>query len=108
MITNRLRRHLPHSTAVRGANNSWLLEIVLIRRRCPQAPKPGADGAARSRPVCPVCAGSGFKPCGQCQGSGKNQEDKFGGSVKAGDACWLCEGSGRTMCGECVDLTDEF
>eukprot|EP00955_Chlamydomonas_euryale_P059018 357270-Chlamydomonas_euryale.AAC.19 len=66
---------------------------------------PDAPGAKR---VCPVCLGTGWKPCGQCEGTGVNQEDKFGGSYKAGDACWLCDGAAKTMCGNCVDLTDEF
>ena len=38
-----------------------------------------------------LCAGTGLKPCGQCGGSGVNQEDLYGGRFKAGDVCWLCE-----------------
>jgi hypothetical protein len=41
--------------------------------------------------VCVVCAGTGKKPCGQCGGTGTNQEDLFGGRFVKGDACWLCE-----------------
>ena len=57
-----------------------------------------------------MCRGTGWKPCGQCEGTGINPSDAFGGKFKAGDACWLCEGKNgaRTMCGNCVDLTDTF
>ena len=57
-----------------------------------------------------MCRGTGVKPCGQCEGTGINPSDAFGGKFKAGDACWLCEGKNgaRTMCGNCVDLTDTF
>ena len=57
-----------------------------------------------------MCRGTGWKPCGQCEGTGINPGDAFGGKFKAGDACWLCEGKNgaRTMCGNCVDLTDTF
>jgi len=67
-----------------------------------------ADPAPETR--CPVCRGTGWKPCGQCEGTGINPSDAFGGKFKAGDACWLCEGKNgaRTMCGNCVDLTDTF
>ena len=64
-----------------------------------------AVGFQRSQ-VCPSCQGTGMKPCGQCDGTGVNQEDKFGS--KAGEPCWLCEGRAKTMCGNCVDLTDTF
>lgn len=59
---------------------------------------------------CPVCKGTGWKPCGQCDGTGVNQTDLFQGKFKKGDACWLCNGQhgSRTMCGNCVDLTDTF
>eukprot|EP00193_Tetraselmis_chui_P022103 CAMPEP_0177777028 /NCGR_PEP_ID=MMETSP0491_2-20121128/15050_1 /TAXON_ID=63592 /ORGANISM="Tetraselmis chuii, Strain PLY429" /LENGTH=134 /DNA_ID=CAMNT_0019295903 /DNA_START=99 /DNA_END=503 /DNA_ORIENTATION=+ len=70
-----------------------------------------ADASAvgqRSQRVCPVCKGTGFKPCGQCEGTGINQEDKFGGTYRKGDPCWLCEGKARSMCGNCADLTDTF
>lgn len=32
----------------------------------------------------------GAVPCGQCKGTGINQEDKFDGRFKAGQTCWLC------------------
>lgn len=70
-----------------------------------------ATNAAASQPrpkACPVCKGTGMKPCGQCEGTGKNREDLFGGRYKAGDACWLCSGKAKTMCGNCVDLTVRF
>jgi len=59
---------------------------------------------------CPVCQGTGWKPCGQCDGTGVNQSDLFAGKFKKGDACWLCNGQhgSKTMCGNCVDLTDTF
>ena len=72
------------------------------------------DASRRADPArdgrCPVCQGTGWKPCGQCEGTGINRSDAFGGKFKAGDACWLCEGknNARTMCGNCVDLTDTF
>ena len=58
--------------------------------------------------MCAVCNGTGLKPCGQCDGTGVNQEDKYGGSVKKGAVCWLCDGAANTMCGNCVDMTDAF
>ena len=57
---------------------------------------------------CPVCKGTGWKPCGQCDGTGVNQDDLFGGKFLKGDTCWLCSGKAKTMCGNCVDLTDSF
>ena len=67
-----------------------------------------SNGDAKTRGACPVCGGSGWKPCGQCEGAGVNREDLFGGKFKAGDPCWLCAGKAKTMCGNCVDLTDTF
>ena len=63
-----------------------------------------------ARKVCPICRGTGLKPCGQCDGTGVNQEDKYGGKdgYRKGQPCWLCEGKRKTMCGNCVDLTDSF
>jgi len=60
------------------------------------------------QPLCPVCAGTGWKPCGQCDGTGVNQDDLFGGKFVKGGVCWLCDGKAQTMCGNCVDLTDSF
>ena len=57
---------------------------------------------------CPVCEGTGWKPCGQCDGTGVNQDDLFGGKFLKGDTCWLCSGKAKTMCGNCIDLTDSF
>ena len=57
---------------------------------------------------CPVCKGTGWKPCGQCDGTGVNQDDLFGGKFVKGDVCWLCAGKAKTMCGNCIDLTDSF
>jgi len=57
---------------------------------------------------CPVCKGTGWKPCGQCDGTGVNQDDLFGGKFLKGDTCWLCSGKAKTMCGNCIDLTDSF
>jgi len=57
---------------------------------------------------CPVCRGTGWKPCGQCDGTGKNQEDLYGGKFLKGDRCWLCDGKAKTMCGNCIDMTDTF
>ena len=69
-------------------------------------------GAGNDNPDarCPVCKGTGWKPCGQCDGTGVNQEDLYGGKpgMRKGERCWLCEGKKRTMCGNCVDLTDAF
>ena len=67
-------------------------------------------GAGNDNPAagCPVCRGTGWKPCGQCGGTGINREDLFGGKFKEGDTCWLCSGKKKTMCGNCVDLTDSF
>ena len=67
-------------------------------------------GAGNDNPAagCPVCGGTGWKPCGQCRGTGINREDLFGGKFKEGDTCWLCSGKKKTMCGNCVDLTDSF
>ena len=65
-------------------------------------------GNANPQEACPVCRGTGWKPCGQCDGTGVNQEDLYGGRFKKGDPCWLCDGKKRTMCGNCVDLTDAF
>mmetsp|Transcript_29626 Transcript_29626/g.47660 ORF Transcript_29626/g.47660 Transcript_29626/m.47660 type:complete len:412 (+) Transcript_29626:143-1378(+) len=67
-------------------------------------------GAGNANPAgnCPVCSGTGWKPCGQCSGTGINQEDLFGGKFVKGDTCWLCAGKCQTMCGNCVDLTDRF
>ena len=67
-------------------------------------------GAGNDNPNqnCPVCHGTGWKPCGQCGGTGVNQEDLYGSKFKKGDTCWLCAGKCKTMCGNCVDLTDEF
>lgn len=85
------------------------------RARAPLARVNAASDAAASstsdgktRGACPVCGGSGWKPCGQCEGTGVNREDLFAGKFKAGDACWLCAGKAKTMCGNCVDLTDTF
>ena len=77
------------------------------------APVDGAEGGAgagNDDPAagCPVCRGTGWKPCGQCGGTGVNQEDLFGGKFTKGDTCWLCSGKKKTMCGNCVDLTDSF
>ena len=44
---------------------------------------------------CPVCKGTGWKPCGQCDGTGVNQDDLFGGKFLKGDTCWLCSGRPR-------------
>ena len=70
----------------------------------------GGAGAGNDDPAagCPVCRGTGWKPCGQCGGTGVNQEDLFGGKFTKGDTCWLCSGKKKTMCGNCVDLTDSF
>jgi len=65
-------------------------------------------GNANPQEACPVCRGTGWKPCGQCDGTGVNQEDLYGGRFKKGDPCWLCDGKKKTMCGNCVDLTDAF
>jgi hypothetical protein len=71
---------------------------------------PDGAGAGNADPsaACPVCRGTGWKPCGQCDGTGVNQEDLYGGKFRKGDQCWLCAGKKRTMCGNCVDLTDTF
>lgn len=45
----------------------------------------------RTRSSCVACGGAGTKPCGQCVGTGINQEDLFGGRYVKGDTCWLCE-----------------
>ena len=55
-----------------------------------------------------VVGGTGWKPCGQCDGTGKNQEDLYGGKFLKGDRCWLCDGKAKTMCGNCIDMTDTF
>lgn len=69
----------------------------------------GASGGGEKK-VCPVCQNTGLKPCGQCEGTGVNQEDKYGGKdgYKKGQPCWLCQGKRKTMCGNCIDLTDSF
>lgn len=74
----------------------------------------GRDAATASagekKVLCPICRGTGLKPCGQCEGTGVNQEDKYGGKdgYRKGQPCWLCEGKRKTMCGNCIDLTDSF
>ena len=77
-------------------------------RHCSRARVALASSSSAERAVCPTCRGAGWKPCGQCLGTGVNQTDVFFGRYKAGDACWLCDGKARTMCGNCVDLTDSF
>ena len=69
-----------------------------------------ASGGGGEKKVCPVCQNTGLKPCGQCEGTGVNQEDKYGGKdgYKKGQPCWLCQGKRKTMCGNCIDLTDSF
>ena len=39
-------------------------------------------GNANPQEACPVCRGTGWKPCGQCDGTGVNQEDLYGGRFK--------------------------
>lgn len=55
-----------------------------------------------------MCQGTGFKVCGQCEGTGVNLEDKFSGRYLKGHTCWICQGVAKTMCGNCVDMTDAF
>jgi len=64
----------------------------------------------KQRRICPVCKNSGMKPCGQCEGTGINTEDRYGGreGYRKGERCWLCSGKKRTICGNCIDLTDSF
>ena len=66
-----------------------------------------ASGGGERR--CVVCQNTGLKPCGQCEGTGVNQEDKYGGKDGyKGQPCWLCQGKRKAMCGNCIDLTDSF
>ena len=54
-----------------------------------------------ARKVCSICRGTGLKPCGQCDGTGVNQEDKYGGKdgYRKGQPCWLCEGKRKRCVG---------
>ena len=94
---------------------TWLRDAVSREQEAVTPPQsdgfklPGlgsARQAGANRSVCAVCGGTGTKPCGQCSGTGINQEVKFGQPI--GAPCWLCEGSKQTMCGSCADLTDTF
>ena len=75
-----------------------------------RAASASAASGGGEKKVCPVCQNTGLKPCGQCEGTGVNQEDKYGGEdgYKKGQPCWLCQGKRKTMCGNCIDLTDSF
>jgi hypothetical protein len=75
-----------------------------------RAASASAASGGGEKKVCPVCQNTGLKPCGQCEGTGVNQEDKYGGKdgYKKGQPCWLCQGKRKTMCGNCIDLTDSF
>jgi len=79
---------------------------------CAAAASASEEGAWKSegKKMCPICQNTGLKPCGQCEGTGVNQEDKYGGKVgyKKGQPCWLCQGKRKTMCGNCIDFTDSF
>lgn len=79
---------------------------------CAAAASASEESAWKSegKKVCPICQNTGLKPCGQCEGTGVNQEDKYGGKdgYKKGQPCWLCQGKRKTMCGNCIDFTDSF
>ena len=83
--------------------------VGFVRRRSSGGDAATA-GAGEKKVLCPMCRGTGLKPCGQCEGTGVNQEDKYGGKdgYRKGQPCWLCEGKRKTMCGNCIDLTDSF
>lgn len=120
----RERTHRTASASRRAASAS--ASVVVVARaashRDDAAPEPAPSASSAAAPVfdasqsmntnpskmCPVCHGTGWKPCGQCEGAGVNATDLFGGRYRAGDACWLCAGKAKTMCGNCVDLTDTF
>lgn len=112
----RQRAHRTASGSRRAAFASVV--VVVVARAAPRdaAPEPepepafDASQSMHTNPsnACPVCHGTGWKPCGQCEGAGVNATDLFGGRYRAGDACWLCAGKAKTMCGNCVDLTDTF
>ena len=84
--------------------------IGFVRRRSSGGSDAATAGAGEKKAMCPICRGTGLKPCGQCEGTGVNQEDKYGGKdgYRKGQPCWLCEGKRKTMCGNCIDLTDSF
>lgn len=92
--------HNPTPTPCCGASPG------LIAMLCGASQINPKEGGPQRIVVCPVCRGTGFKACGQCEGTGVNQEEKFGSP--AGAPCWLCEGVSKTICGNCLDLTDEF
>mmetsp|Transcript_1228 Transcript_1228/g.4564 ORF Transcript_1228/g.4564 Transcript_1228/m.4564 type:complete len:134 (+) Transcript_1228:2-403(+) len=80
------------------------------RQKSALAPVSSKEGEGERELVCPVCRGTSFKACGQCEGSGVNLEPRFNGEgpFAKGAPCWLCEGTGKTPCGNCADLTDTF
>ncbi|XP_078432386.1 dnaJ/Hsp40 cysteine-rich domain superfamily protein [Wolffia australiana] len=51
--------------------------------------------------VCADCDGNGAIQCTQCEGTGVNAVDHFGGRFKAGQLCWLCRGKKEILCGNC-------
>ena len=119
-------RQRAHRTASGSRRAAFATVVVVVARAAPRdaapEPEPASSSSAAAAPVfdasqsmnanpsdaCPVCHGTGWKPCGQCEGAGVNATDLFGGRYRAGDACWLCAGKAKTMCGNCVDLTDTF
>jgi hypothetical protein len=111
-------RQRAHRTASGSRRAAFASVVVVVARAAPRdaAPEPepepafDASQSMHTNPsnACPVCHGTGWKPCGQCEGAGVNATDLFGGRYRAGDACWLCAGKAKTMCGNCVDLTDTF
>ena len=114
------RQHT-HRTAS-ASRRAAFASVVVVARAAPGDAAESAPASSAAAPVfdasqsmntnpskmCPVCQGTGWKPCGQCEGAGVNATDLFGGRYRAGDACWLCAGKAKTMCGNCVDLTDTF
>jgi len=118
----RERTHRTASASRRAASASASVVVVARAASRDAAPEPAPSASSAAAPVfdasqsmntnpskmCPVCHGTGWKPCGQCEGAGVNATDLFGGRYRAGDACWLCAGKAKTMCGNCVDLTDTF
>ncbi|GAQ89177.1 hypothetical protein KFL_004940070 [Klebsormidium nitens] len=74
--------------------------------RCQAAQSEGSSSPSETTTpnrslLCQNCDGNGAVPCGQCKGTGVNQEDKFDGRFKAGQTCWLCRGKRQMLCGEC-------
>jgi len=107
-ITPRVARVQRASRGDASASRNARLRAPVTRFVTASDASSSSNGDANARRTCPVCGGTGWKPCGQCEGTGVNREDLFAGKFKAGDACWLCAGKAKTMCGNCVDLTDTF